>query len=102
MKGFVWHGPGGVFQAYVAAIDEKVGVSADRFVGGGVSLVFAVLATLVMSAQITRPLHLLAEGAKAIGEGNLDTQIHVGREDELGFWPTNSISWPSNLKNWTN
>jgi signal transduction histidine kinase len=38
-----------------------------------------------MSAQITRPLHLLAEGAKAIGDGNLDTQIHVGREDELGF-----------------
>jgi HAMP domain-containing protein len=59
--------------------------SADRSVGGGVSLVFAVLATLVMSAQITRPLHLLAEGAKAIGDGNLDTQIHVGREDELGF-----------------
>lgn len=77
----------GFFQAYVeAAIDEKVGrVQRIVLLVAGVSLVVAVLATLVMSAQITRPLHLLADGAKAIGDGNLDTQIHVGREDELGF-----------------
>jgi signal transduction histidine kinase len=77
----------GFFQSYVqAAIDEKVGrVQRIVLLVAGVSLVFAILATLVMSAQITRPLHLLADGAKSIGEGNLDTQIHVGREDELGF-----------------
>jgi signal transduction histidine kinase len=77
----------GFFQAYVqAAIDEKVGrVQRIVLLVAGISLVVAILAALVMSAQITRPLHLLADGAKAIGEGNLDTQIHVGREDELGF-----------------
>ena len=77
----------GYFQDYVqAAIDEKVGrVQRIVLLVAGVSLVIAILATLVMSAQITRPLHLLADGAKAIGDGNLDTQIHVGREDELGF-----------------
>ena len=77
----------GFYQAYVqAAIAEKVGrVQRIVLVVAGVSLVLAILATLVMSAQITRPLHLLADGAKAVGDGNLDTQIHVGREDELGF-----------------
>ncbi len=67
-------------------IAKKVGqVQIIVLLVAAVSLVIAILATLVMSAQITRPLHLLAEGAKAIGDGNLDTQIHVGREDELGF-----------------
>lgn len=77
----------GFYQAYVQkTIAEKVGrVQRIVLVVAGVSLVVAIFATLLMSAQITRPLHLLAEGAKAIGDGNLDTQIHVGREDELGF-----------------
>lgn len=77
----------GFLQAHVQkTIAEKVGrVQQIVLVVAGISLVIAILATLVMSAQITRPLHLLAEGAKAIGDGKLETQIHVGREDELGF-----------------
>jgi len=77
----------GFLNAHVQkTIDEKVGrVQRIVLLVAGVALVMAILATLVMSAQITHPLHLLAEGAKAIGDGNLDTQIHVGREDELGF-----------------
>ncbi|MBK8574298.1 MAG: HAMP domain-containing histidine kinase [Elusimicrobia bacterium] len=77
----------GFFQADVqAAIAEKVGrVQGIVLLVAGISLVLAILATLVMATQITRPLHLLADGAKAIGDGNLDTQIYVGREDELGF-----------------
>lgn len=77
----------GFFQKDVdAAVAEKV-VRVQRIVllVAAISLVLAVLATIVMSAQITRPLKKLAIGAKAIGEGNLDTQIHVGRNDELGF-----------------
>jgi signal transduction histidine kinase len=77
----------GFYQKYVqATIADKVGrVQRIVLLVAGVSLVFAVLATLLMSAQITRPLHQLAAGAKAIGDGNLETQIYVGREDELGF-----------------
>jgi nitrate/nitrite-specific signal transduction histidine kinase len=77
----------GFYQQYVhATVAEKVGrVQRIVLLVAGVSLVFAVLATLLMSAQITRPLHQLAAGAKAIGDGNLETQIYVGREDELGF-----------------
>lgn len=77
----------GFYQNYVdATVAEKVvRVQGIVFLVAGISLVLAVLATIVMSAQITRPLNKLATGAKAIGEGNLDTQIHVGRNDELGF-----------------
>jgi signal transduction histidine kinase len=77
----------GFNQKYVdSTVAEKVvRVQGIVFLVAGISLVLAVLATLVMSAQITRPLNKLATGAKAIGEGNLDTQIHVGRNDELGF-----------------
>ncbi|MBL0057628.1 MAG: HAMP domain-containing histidine kinase [Elusimicrobia bacterium] len=77
----------GFFQTYVeAAIAEKVGrVQRIVMAVAVVSLLFAILATLAMSAQITRPLHLLADGAKAIGDGNLDTQISIERRDELGF-----------------
>lgn len=77
----------GFYQADVqkTIADKVVRVQRIVLLVAGVSLVLAVFATLLMSAQITRPLHLLAEGAKAIGDGNLDTQIHVGREDELGF-----------------
>ncbi|MBL8023855.1 MAG: HAMP domain-containing histidine kinase [Elusimicrobia bacterium] len=77
----------GFYQSYVqATIADKVGrVQQIVLVVAGVSLILAVMATLLMSAQITRPLHQLAAGAKAIGEGNLDTQIYVSRRDELGF-----------------
>jgi signal transduction histidine kinase len=51
----------------------------------GAALLLAVLAALWMSAQLTAPIHALAEGAKALGDGNLDTRIAVLRKDELGF-----------------
>jgi signal transduction histidine kinase len=48
---------------------------------------FAVglMAALWMSGQLTRPIGLLAEGAKSLGDGNLDTQINFERDDELGL-----------------
>lgn len=47
------------------------------FIGLIVSLLFAI--------QLTRPIKNLAEGAKAIGDGNLDTQIDIKRKDEIGL-----------------
>jgi signal transduction histidine kinase len=57
------------------------------------SLVWSLLVVLAMgfgvafflSSNITRPIAHLTEGAKAIGDGALDTQIPVESSDELGF-----------------
>lgn len=56
-------------------------VLAVAFVG----LCLAILAAMWMSAQLTEPIDRLAEGAKSIGEGKLDTRIEIKRKDELGF-----------------
>jgi signal transduction histidine kinase len=45
---------------------------------------FGLLAALWMAATLTHPIHLLAEGAKSLGDGNLDTQIAIRRNDEIG------------------
>ena len=47
----------------------------------GIGLVISLL----FAIQLTGPIQQLAEGAQAIGEGNLDTQIDIKREDELGL-----------------
>lgn len=38
-----------------------------------------------LSGRLTRPIQHLTEGAKAIGEGNLEAQIPIESTDELGF-----------------
>ena len=38
-----------------------------------------------LSGRLTEPIHHLTEGAKAIGDGRLDTQIPIETTDELGF-----------------
>jgi len=50
-----------------------------------VSLVIGVVAAVWIAGQLTKPIYQLADGAKSIGEGNLDTQIKIDRKDELGF-----------------
>lgn len=48
-----------------------------------IALFLGVVASWIMAKQITQPLSTLAEGAKAVGEGNLDTKIALDRSDEL-------------------
>lgn len=48
-------------------------------------LVAGLLVAFLLSKKLTRPILHLTEGAKAIGAGNLDTQIPVESADELGF-----------------
>lgn len=55
---------------------------------GAVALVAMAIglgSALWLALQLTRPIHQLAQGAQAIGEGRLETQIPVNRRDELGF-----------------
>ena len=47
-------------------------------------LVVAILASLLLSGLIVRPVGRLTRGALAIGGGNFDTQIKVDSSDELG------------------
>jgi signal transduction histidine kinase len=50
-----------------------------------VALGAGLFVSILLAGTITRPIALLAEGAKSLGDGNLDTQIDFRREDELGL-----------------
>ncbi len=50
-----------------------------------VALGMGVFVSIVLAGYVTRPVKLLAEGAKALGDGNLDTHIDFTRKDELGL-----------------
>ena len=49
------------------------------------AFLFGLLVSLIFAVQFTRPINQLARGAKAIGEGDLDTHIQIDRKDEIGF-----------------
>lgn len=48
-------------------------------------LAVGLILSFVLAGKITKPIHHLTEGAKAIGDGYLDTQIPIESTDELGF-----------------
>lgn len=50
-----------------------------------VVLALGVAVAFFLSGKLTRPILRLTQGAKAIGDGQLDTQIPVESSDELGF-----------------
>jgi signal transduction histidine kinase len=50
-----------------------------------VVLTFGLILAYILASKITKPIRHLTEGAKAIGEGYLDTQIPIESTDELGF-----------------
>lgn len=54
------------------------------YVSAGAFLIGAVM-SLIFAIQLTRPITKLMEGAQAIGEGNLDTQLDIKRKDEIGL-----------------
>lgn len=77
----------GYFQDVIdRTIGEKVNeVQRIVFLVAAVGLVLAIFAAVGMSAQLTEPIARLAEGAKSLGDGNLDTRIEIERKDEFGF-----------------
>jgi signal transduction histidine kinase len=58
----------------------------QRIVGAGalVALGLGLASAVWLALQLTRPIHELAQGAQAIGRGDLETRIPVNRADELG------------------
>ncbi len=51
---------------------------------GGLLLVVGLFASAVMSRRLTRPLRSLAEGAEALGHGDLGFQVPVSATGEVG------------------
>jgi signal transduction histidine kinase len=51
---------------------------------GGVLLMLGLVASAVMSRRLTRPLRSLADGAEALGRGNLGIQLPVSATGEVG------------------
>ena len=71
-------------------VEENIRESIQRikriiYLVGSVVSVIGFIISLIFAIQLTRPINKLSEGAKAIGEGNLDTQIDIKRKDEIGF-----------------
>lgn len=77
----------GIFQRVIdAAIQQGVG-RVGRIVGGVAvgAWIVGLVGALLFAGRMTEPIHLLTQGAQAIGEGRLQTQIAITRRDELGF-----------------
>ena len=62
------------------------------------AFLIGLLISLYFSIQFTRPINQLAQGAQAIGEGNLDTQIDIRRNDEIGLLATEFNTMAVKLK----
>lgn len=77
----------GVLRAVIeSAVREKTQrIQRIVYMVSAVAFFFGILAALWMATQITHPIGLLAEGAKSLGDGNLDTQIDFQRNDEIGL-----------------
>lgn len=69
---------------------ENISQSADEVAStvwtlNGVLALLAVVLSYLFSRRITKPIQQVAAGAHEIGRGNLDTQIDVKRNDEVGM-----------------
>jgi signal transduction histidine kinase len=75
---------------YQEKVEENIQESLERiktiivYVAGGAFL-FGAFISLLFAITLTGPIKKLAEGAQAIGEGNLDTQLNINRNDEIGL-----------------
>jgi two-component system nitrogen regulation sensor histidine kinase NtrY len=54
------------------------------FTVGGAGILIAILLSLWMAARFTRPVEQLAEAARSVGAGDLDTRVDIPNTDELG------------------
>jgi len=69
-------------EAYIQSQIQKL-VTFTNYAIVGIFLVIVVLA-LAFSRSVTRPLQVLAEGAKRLAGGQLDTKVMISSRDEFG------------------
>lgn len=60
-------------------------------------LALGVLSSMLISDFVTRPIMKIADGAKIIGQGNLEHKIDIKRADELGLLATQFNKMTSEL-----
>ncbi len=80
------------FQALASEASLKV------LVGALLSFLLAAPLALIAGHEIVVPLRRLAEGARVIGEGNLDQRVPVDRSDEIGGLAQSFNSMAEKLK----
>jgi sigma-B regulation protein RsbU (phosphoserine phosphatase) len=51
----------------------------------GVTIIVGIIGAFIMATITIRPIKVLAQGAKVIGEGKLDYKIHIKTRDEIGL-----------------
>ena len=85
---------GSVGKVYLGFYEEKVEENIRRSIESITEIIiyvslgaflFGLVISMWFAIQLTRPIKQLAEGAQAIGEGNLETQIEMRRGDEIGL-----------------
>ena len=69
-------------EEYINTLIQKL-LSYTTYGIGGVFLVIIVLA-LAFSQSVTRPLRILADGARRLAGGQLDTRVEIRSRDEFG------------------
>lgn len=62
------------------------------------AFIIGISMSVLFAVQLTRPILKLTEGAQALGDGNLDTQIEISRKDEIGFLATEFNIMAAKLK----
>ncbi|MBP7281227.1 MAG: HAMP domain-containing protein [Leptospiraceae bacterium] len=67
-------------------------------IAGLFTLLLTILLTLFLSSYITKPLLSLAKGAQIIAAGNLDHEIPINTNDEVGVLSERFNEMSSNLK----
>lgn len=68
-----------------SAVKSMVQNAAGRsMLVAGIALILAITLTIALSRDILKPLRMLADRAKSIGEGDLDQRLFLNRTDELG------------------
>lgn len=68
-----------------AMIEGSLSATRQRLLGvGAAALILGVIGSFVLAGLITAPIKKMAEGARLIGKGRLETKIEVSTKDELG------------------
>jgi diguanylate cyclase (GGDEF)-like protein len=78
-----------------AAISE---LRRDMLTAGTLAMVLGIGLSLWLAHSLTRPIRALKEGAKQLGQGNLDYRVEVSGNDEIGALAGKFNQMAANLK----
>jgi nitrogen fixation/metabolism regulation signal transduction histidine kinase len=54
------------------------------------AMLSAVYLAIQSAQRLTRPVHDLIQGTRAVGKGDFDTRLPLPSRDEMGFWCSRS------------